>query len=311
MRSVIPVIVNASARQADEASERLTELFASHDGIQAEILIAKNGAEVTALARRAAARSKDGLVVAGGGDGTISAVAAELVGTATALGILPLGTLNHFARDLKIPVALEAAVQTIRSGKVTSVDVGEVNGRFFLNNSSLGIYPGMVKQREHQQQKGRSKWFALLSAALATLRRYPVLSVRLKVNGRELARLTPILFVGNNQYELEGLKMGTRDRLNLGLLHSYLMRHTGIWGLLRLFFSALVGKLSTVKEFEAMCAKELWVESRRKRLSVALDGEVTVMSTPLHYRSRPAALRVVVPERSAKTTRNDRVISSP
>jgi diacylglycerol kinase family enzyme len=101
--------------------------------------------------------------------------------------------------------------------------------------------------------------------------------------------------VGNNQYQLEGLRMGTREHLNLGVLHAYVMRHTGMWGLLRLFFSALVGKLSAVKEFDAMCAKELWAESRRKRLSVALDGEVTVMKTPLHYRSRAGALRVVGP----------------
>jgi diacylglycerol kinase family enzyme len=295
MFPMIPVIVNASAKRANEARDRLPQLFASRNRIEAEILIAKSGAEVTNFARRAVARSKDGVVVAGGGDGTISAVAAELVGTGASLGILPLGTLNHFARDLQIPLELEAAVRTIRAGRTLNVDVGQVNGRFFLNNSSLGIYPGIVKEREQQQQRGRSKWFALLSAMLAMLHRYPVLSVRLKADGRELVRRTPVVFVGNNQYELEGLRMGTREYLDRGVLHAYVMRHTGIWGLLRLFLSALLGKLSTVKEFDAMCVKELWVESRRTRLSVALDGEVTVMKTPLHYGSRPAALRVVVP----------------
>jgi diacylglycerol kinase family enzyme len=295
MPSPITVIVNASAKQARDATDRLADVFASSEGIEAEIAIAHNGAEVTKLARRAA-RNKSRLIVAGGGDGTVSAVAAELVHTGKPLAVLPLGTLNHFAKDLKIPLELEAAVKTIREGQVVSIDVGEVNGRFFLNNSSLGIYPGMVREREQQQERGRSKWFALLSAALAMVHRYPVLSVRLKADGRELVRRTSIVFVGNNQYELEGLKMGTRHYLNRGLLHLYVMRHTGIGGLLRLFVSALVGKLRTVKEFDAMCVKELWIEARRRRLHVAVDGEVMVLRAPLYYRTHPAALRVVVPK---------------
>jgi diacylglycerol kinase family enzyme len=153
-----------------------------------------------------------------------------------------------------------------------------------------------VLETAQQQERGRSKWFALLSAALAMVHHYPVLSVTLKAEARELVRRTSIVFVGNNQYELEGLKMGTRQYLNRGLLHLYVMRHTGIGGLLRLFFSALVGKLRTVREFDAMCVRELWIDARRRRLHVAVDGEVMVLRTPLYYRTHPAALRVIVPK---------------
>ncbi len=170
-----------------------------------------------------------------------------------------------------------------------------MNGRYFLNNSSLGIYPRIVAKREQKQKQGRGKWLALLSAALGMIHRYPVLSVRLTTDTAALARRTAILFVGNNEYELEGLGMGARRCLDNGQLHVYVMRDAGIWGLVRLFVSAVFRNLAQVKEFDAMCTRELWVEGRRKFLRVALDGEITVMEMPLHYRAQPAALRVVVP----------------
>jgi YegS/Rv2252/BmrU family lipid kinase len=290
----VTVIVNASARQGGEdQARRIAQVFDSC-GVKAKIVLARTGEEITAAALRAAT-DQSRVVVAGGGDGTINAVAAQLVDTDKALGILPLGTLNHFAKDVNIPQDLEAAAQVVVEGRVIRVDVGEVNGRYFLNNSSLGIYPTVVAEREEQQKQGHGKWPALLSAALRMIHRYPVLFVRLTTDSAELARRTAIVFVGNNEYELEGLGMGGRSCLDQGQLHVYVMRDTGIWGLVRLFFSAVFRKLEQVEEFDAMCTRELWVEGRRKRLRVALDGEVTVMPTPLHYRTRPGALRVIVP----------------
>lgn len=289
------VIINASARQAGEnPAHRIAEVFEAV-GVKADIVLARTGEEIIAAARWAATDPSRRVVVAGGGDGTINAVASQLVGTDKTLGILPLGTLNHFAKDLKIPQDLEAAARTIADGLTMKVDVGEVNGRYFLNNSSLGIYPGIVAKREQQQKRGRGKWLALLSAAVRMMHRYPVLFVRLTTDSAELARRTAIVFVGNNEYELEGLGMGARSCLNQGQLHVYVMRDTGIWGLLRLFFSAVFRKLDQVKEFDAMCTGELWVDGRRKRLWVALDGEVQKMELPLHYQTKPAALRVIVP----------------
>ena len=291
----LTVIINASARQADEDQARdIARIFESH-GVKANIILARSGAEITAAARRAA-MEQSRLVVAGGGDGTINAVAAQLIDTDKTLAVLPLGTLNHFAKDLDIPQDLEAAARTVFEGRVVKVDVGEVNGRYFLNNSSLGIYPRIVVQREKRQKHGRGKWIAMVSAAAGMIHRYPVLFVRLTTDTAELARRTAILFVGNNEYELEGLGMGARRCLDKGQLHVYVMRDSGIWGLVRLFFSALVRKLDQVKEFDVACTRELWVEGRRKHLRVSLDGEVAIMEMPLHYRTRPAALRVIVPQ---------------
>jgi len=132
---------------------------------------------------QAAAHENYDMIVAGGGDGTISLVASALIDSGKVLGVLPLGTLNHFAKDLRIPIDFEEAAQNLVSGSTVKVDVGEVNGRIFLNNSTLGLYPTLVREREKQQRLGWRKWPAFVWAAIAALRRYPFVSVRVSVDG--------------------------------------------------------------------------------------------------------------------------------
>jgi diacylglycerol kinase family enzyme len=289
------VIINARSGFSDkeEVRRQLSEVF-SASRVTANISLARDGAEVTELAR-AAARDDWSMIVAGGGDGTINAVASAVTGTGKVLGILPLGTLNHFARDLKIPNDLEAAAQIIIGGRAINVDVGEVNGHIFLNNSSLGLYPIIVHEREKKQRLGSGKWPAFLWAAVAALRRYPFLDIRLSADGKEFRRRTPFVFIGNNEYAMEKLDIGLRDCLDRGQLSLYMTHRTGRWGLVRLALRALLGRLREDKDFLAMCTSEVMIETRRKRLRVAFDGEVDVMEVPLRYRVRPGALRVIVP----------------
>ncbi|HMC16986.1 MAG TPA: diacylglycerol kinase family protein, partial [Albitalea sp.] len=242
------------------------------------------GAQIDAAVRRALA-ADCGVVVAGGGDGTLGCVAGPLVGRGVALGVLPLGTLNHFARDLGIPLEPEAALATIADGNIHAVDVADVNGRFFLNNSSLGLYPEIVHERELQQARlGRGKWPAFAWATLAALRRYPFLDARLSADEREQRYRTPFIFVGNNAYRMDGLRIGARNALDQGVLSVCVAQRTGRWGLVRLAFRALFGHLREAKDFRAMLAKNALVETRHPRLRVANDGEVCLLDTPLHYR---------------------------
>jgi diacylglycerol kinase family enzyme len=297
----VEVIVNASAgtESTTPAREELTEVFRSN-GLEARVRLARSGAEIVSMAEDAAMNHETRVVVAGGGDGTINAVASRLVGTDKVLGVLPLGTLNHFAKDLRIPLDLEGAVGNIASGRVTSVDVGEVNGKIFINNSSLGLYPSIVRRRERQQERlGRGKWPAFAWAALSVLRLYPFMRVRLDADGQRFVRKTAFVFIGNNEYQMESLSVGGRSCLDAGHLSLYLTHRTGRFGLLVLALRALVGRLREAKDFDSLCAKEILVDTRRpKRIRVATDGEVTVMRTPLHFRARPGALRVIVPENS-------------
>jgi diacylglycerol kinase family enzyme len=170
------------------------------------------------------------------------------------------------------------------------------NGRIFLNNSGLGLYPDIVHDREKQQSRlGRGKWLAALWASVAALRRYPFLKLTLCIKGRDHLRTTPFVFIGNNEYSMAGLSIGERASLQDGLLSVYVAQRPGRLGLLRFGWRALFGKLAAERDFDAMLCDQFDISTEHKRLRVATDGEVTVMATPLQYKIRPGALRVIVP----------------
>jgi diacylglycerol kinase family enzyme len=294
------VILNAvagTAAKSGNLQSRIAELFGAA-GLNAEI-VSVAAKDVSAAAKQAGAGDYETIVVAGG-DGTVSTVAAEVVRTKKTLGVLPLGTLNHFAKDLHVPLRLEGAVRTIVERHIVTVDVGEVNGRVFINNASLGIYPHIVHRRVVEQMRLRmGKWPAFIWAAMHAFRRFPFLDLRIEVEGKTLRRKTAFLFVGNNEYEMTGFRIGARRRLNAGKLGLYLTHRVGRWGLIRLALRALLGHLSQEKDFEAYLVEEAFLEARPHLILVAADGEVKWMESPLHYRSRPGALRVIVPHNPA------------
>lgn len=291
----------AGSNRAIEAKERLSELFGEH-GVEPRILVARNGRDIDALVRRAI-KEVGGTIVAAGGDGTMNAVAGALVDTGTPMGILPLGTLNHFAKDLRIPLELEKAVATVLTGRVVSIDVGDVNGRVFLNNSSLGIYPWIVHERETEQSKGYGKWVAFGRAVISVMKRYSLLHIGLRVEGYDEAEAkTPFVFVGNNRYESQGLNIGQRTALDEGQLWVCRAPPASRSRLLLLAIKHAFGSGNT-SELQIFDAQDVSVRARARRLSVATDGEVNILETPLQYRVRPAALRVVVPAEVAAATR--------
>ena len=246
------------------------------------------------------------MVVFGGGDGTLSTGAAALLGSHKPLGILPLGSLNHFAKDVGIPLDLDQAVGTIERGYVTEVDVGEVNGRIFLNNSSIGLYPSAVAHREELRHRhGGGKWPAMFNACVDVVRRFPLLDVTLQVDDRAVALTTPFVFVGNNRYEMSLFSLGTRTSLQGGELSIYLTQDAGRMGLLRLFFRALLGRLEQDRDFHSVMLPEVEIRTRRRSLRVSLDGEVVRMASPIRYIIRPRALRVLAPMPDALRGRHD------
>ena len=296
MQTPVAVILNPSAGAAhghDDLKQGVGELF-REAGLDAQVEVAPTSSAVPELARTALELGC-GMIVAGGGDGTVSCVAGTITGTDVVLGVLPLGTLNHFAKDLQIPLDLEGAAKTIAAGQMKKVDVGRVNERIFINNSSLGLYPEIVKKRAEQQRLGHSKWAAFLWAAMTVLRRHRLFTVRLNIDGKEIRRRTALVFVGNNEYEVEGLHLGTRAHLDQGRLFIAITHGSGRQGLLRICVDVLLEGLGRRRDLELLTAQEVVIETRRQLVEVALDGEVTRMKAPLHYRSWPGALRVMVP----------------
>lgn len=264
-------------------------------GLPAEVVLAQGAEEMFAAVDRAR-EAGVGLVAAGGGDGTQSAIASRLAGTGTVQGVLPLGTLNHFAKDLGIPLKLQDAIRTLVDGRVLEVDVGEVNGRVFINNCSLGLYPEIVRERELQRHRlGKGKWRAFASATLHATRGRPALAVRVDSEEQQQVRSTPFLFVGNNRYTMEGFHIGVRESLQGGELALYMGRRRGRLGLLTLAMRALARRLEQAEDFETVTGTRFVISTHQERIRVGADGEVVMMDTPLHYRIRPLALRVMVP----------------
>ncbi|MBV8307499.1 MAG: hypothetical protein JO274_08475, partial [Gammaproteobacteria bacterium] len=200
-----------------------------------------------------------------------------------------------FAQDAGVPLDLEQAVRNFFTGGVVQVDVGEVNGRVFVNNSGIGVYPHLVREREAQQRHGHRKPLAFVIAVGAVLRRYARLRVRLHLSEAEaLARLTPFLFVGNNRYEVAGVEIGRRLSLSSGRLWVLTAPRATRRNLMGMAWRTLVGRVSD-QELSAMEVAEFWVDPGTPRINVSMDGEVRLMKGPLHYRSRSGALGVILP----------------
>lgn len=263
-------------------------------GVEADVRFVP-GDQVDANAREAV-RSGADAVVAGGGDGTIRCVASHLAGGTIPLGVLPLGTLNHFARDLGIPVELPDAVRLIADARLGTLDLGEVNGEIFVNNSILGLYPPVVKVRDRERkEKKRGKWLATFSAVAKVLPKHSLLRVRILADGLDLVRHTRFLFVGNNEYEMNAFTYSAGSRTPTGNLHLYVARTRGRLGMIGLLLLGLVRDLKTTEYVDCRTLPAFTIETRERTIPVYLDGEVIVLESPLRYRARPGALRILLP----------------
>ncbi len=300
MRPVVDVIVNAGSGSVRSAKikQDLPEIFRSF-GVKAHVHLARSGGETERLAR-GAVKADGEIVVAAGGDGTISAVAAEVYKAGKTLGVLPLGTLNNFSKDLGIPQDVNEAIRVIAENTTTSIDLAEVNGRIFINNSSIGLYPRIVRKREQQQRLGYGKWRAAAWAAFRMFRLSPFLRVRIELDGRTFVRKTPFVFVGNNEYDIDMYNIGRRVSMDGGKLSVYFIRRSGRWGVVLLLWHTFTGRLRQWRDFEEVMTDSVLIQTRRKHLPVAFDGEVEIMQTPLEFRILPNALKVIVPGAEAR-----------
>lgn len=292
------LVLNAQAGQLDRQAceQRAADIVAAcrERGIDVTAHLCE-GADLADKARQLAHSGIDA-VIAAGGDGTVSAVAGGLAdaGTDVVLGVVPLGTLNHFAKDLGVPTP-EAALDVIAAGHVERIDVGEVNGRVFVNNSSIGLYPEMVAQRDVERRRsGLGKWSAMVRAAFRTLLRFPLLHVAIALADSVFSAKTPFVFIGNNEYARGVRELGTRRRLDRGTLAVHTIRATRrlhmFWVMLR-----AVLRRSDPPELESHAVERADIVTSKRSLRVAVDGEVVRMTPPLTYKSRPGALRVFTP----------------
>jgi diacylglycerol kinase family enzyme len=299
-----PIVVfndKSGADNSDSArptEENLREAFAA-SGVSAEIFGASGDALGEAL-RAAIARKPERLFV-GGGDGTQSAAAGLLAGTSIVLGVLPLGTLNHFARDLGIPQDWREAIPALVNAPVHTVDVAEVNGRVFINNCSLGSYADAVRRRDAlQSEKGHGKWRAMLAASWAVFRESRRFRLQISMPDGSTTLRTPLVVVANNRYTGSLFSSSLRPRIDEGRLWLYTTRAHRRWELVKIVWHALTRKIETAPELEEHDFTEAQVTTSRETIPAAADGELIDVRAPFRFKIRPGALRVLVPPPPAK-----------
>lgn len=295
MTGALHVIVNAGGGAAAKLGERLAEQVeaAFSDAGPAITLHAADGREIPALVERHAARGRP--IVVGGGDGTLGCAAGAIAAAGATLGILPLGTRNHLARELGIPLDLPGAAKVIVAGSARAIDLGALNGHSFVNNASIGLYPRMVRERD---ARDLPKWIARFPAAWAAFREIRHHRLRLTLDGSAEVVRTPLLFVGNNIYSLEAGRIGEREALDEGRLSVFAVASHSRAGLIGFALRTLAGRSDPDRDFASLgaCAR-LRVEAGGRSIDVALDGEVIRLPAPLDFTIRPGALKVLAPPR--------------
>lgn len=280
----------------DEAAARLAEIRRRLESrVSPEFLAIVPGDRVEPEIRRLVALKPDVLVV-GGGDGTISTAAGILADADIVLAVLGLGTRNHFARDAGIPLEPLKAIELLDRMNEKRVDLGEVNGRAFINNASVGLYPKVVrKRRQTMVRRGWRKMPAFAAAAMTVLRRLPQMHVGIEIDGRRVDCRTPFLFVGNNEYQGAILADSKRTSLSGGRLWVCTARVSGVMELAGMAWQGWTNSVQNIDKLDTRTAGALVVHFRGRRTTVAIDGENCILDTPLRFTVRPAGLRVVAP----------------
>jgi len=287
--SDIPAFVNPLAGNAETARAALKAVggFDIRE-VQPDMLAAKVRAAIHDGARR---------VLVAGGDGSIASAATSLTGTGAELAILPCGTLNHLAKDLGLPLDLEAAARVARDGDAVAIDAATVNDRLFLNTSSVGAYVTFVRARE-RLEKRLGYHIASFVAGVRLLFALPIFRVKLQVEGIAREYLTPLVFIGVGERELRLPALGARIPDGRTGLHVMVIRQRSGARTLALAFAAAargVEGVAGTPGLDSFLVDSCRIEPRTHRASV--DGELVGVDPPLEYKYIPGCLQVIVPRR--------------
>jgi len=296
------VVINSAAGHND-AEETIARIGAILDqgGRRHEILRVAEPGQIKQVAKDAVRRAVEqgGIVVAAGGDGTINAVAQAVHGQGPAFTVLPQGTFNYFGRTHGISQDIDVSTRALLRARVAPVQVARLNGRLFLVNASLGLYPQLLQDREAaKRQLGRSRWVALFSGLRTLASSGRQLTLDIEQAGQRRRVRTPTLFVGNNQLQLERIGIREEAALETGQLAAIVVRPTSGLAMLGLALRGVLGRLGDAENVDSFAFRRLAVAPRgTRRIKVALDGEIVWMQAPLTFDiPEPLPLMLPAPE---------------
>ena len=300
MSAPVCVILNAGSgrKSSDEIASRIGDALEA-EGCDAEMRLVRKSRDLIEEIDRAVA---DGFstIVAAGGDGTISAVADALRDTGIAMGIIPMGTFNYFARSLDIPDTIPEAARIVAHGQRRGVPIATVNDRVFLNNCSLGTYPEILRRREAIYKRwGRSRIAAYWSVLVTLATRRKPMRARLTLDGGEVREFrSTIIFAINNAYQLAELGLVGREDVAEGRLVIFLAPNDSRWGMFVNTMAIATGFAKKDRHFEMVAGAEIVLDTVPKHRLVARDGEKERMRGPFTLRVLPHSLDVLVPQDS-------------
>nr|WP_296443632.1 diacylglycerol kinase family protein [Rhodoferax sp. UBA5149] len=302
------VINAASGRNDPQTTRHVIEEALRAAGRTGELLFARPD-ELARVAQQAAttACARRSAVVAVGGDGTINSVAQAAHAQGCAMGVMPQGTFNYFARTHGLPADAAAAVQALLRSVPVPVQVGLINEHVFLVNASLGLYPELLQDREaYKARFGRSRLVAFGSALVTLLGTHRQLRLRIEQGATTRDVTTPTLFVGNNRLQLEQVGLPQAHSLDEGCIAAVMLRPVGAFAMLWLLLRGTMGTLGEADTVESFKFHRMLVKPRlawgRRLVKVAFDGEVSWMRAPLEFRVSPRPLYLLKPLIAAGTS---------
>lgn len=243
-----------------------------------------------------AAKGRGDIVVAAGGDGTLNGIAAECHRQGVAMGIIPMGTFNYFAREHHIPLDLAAAVDLLRDGPLQPTRIGAVNDHVFLVNASLGLYSTIIRNRESDKATfGRHRFVAAISAVITLFRVTRVFHVDIETPTGRVTRKTMMVFICNNHLQMAKLGLAGGDDNPPGTLDLVIMKPANAWQRFRILALSAIGKLKLEKRLDEYTAPAFTVNKKTRIAEIVMDGEIIRLPTPLHFKALSDGLHVIRP----------------
>lgn len=300
------IVLNACSGHDDvDATRTLIETLLTEAGRDYHLMLVEDASLLSDISKEAVERAKaqDGVVIAAGGDGTINAVAQAVLGSGCPFGVLPQGTFNYFSRTHGIPADTAEALKVLLSSRAHPVRIGLVNDRVFLVNASLGLYPKLLEDREaYKEYYGRSRLVAWCAGIMTLLREHRAMRIQVEHGGQAYELRTLMIFVSNNRLQLERIGLPEAKAVKQGQLVAIVLKPVATLTLLRLMLRGALGQLGDADHIASFTFRQITVMPAstllygRRRIKVAMDGEVTLLTPPLQFRLTPEKLLLLKPE---------------